>query len=426
MNEPSLGRREFLNRVSLGLAAGAAGVVGAWPRVSLASVRKAAPNDRIGWGLIGCGSLGVNHHLRHILTRPEFEVLAVCDVDRQHLGQAVELTGGQASGYADFRALLDRQDIDAVMVVTPDHWHGLAAIQACQAGKDVYCEKPLSLTVRQGRAMVEAARRYDRVFQTGSQQRSSHQFWWACDLVRNGRIGKLQRITASIGRGPTCEFEPNLSPPAHLDWNAWLGPAPEMPYTPKRCHYTFRWLYDTSGGKMTDWGAHHLDIAQWANGSSLSGPVEAEGEGEFPAAGIYDTAISFNVRYRYENGVELIATSEGENGVTLEGTEGQIFVSRSRISADPVEILETEPDSGEVRLYHSTQHHTDWVQSMRNRTRPICDVEIGHRSATVCHLGNIALRLGRKIHWDPQSETVVGDEEASRMLMRPLRSPFTL
>jgi len=423
MDRRSLGRREFLNRVSLGLAAGAAG---AWPKTARAAARRAAPNDRIGLGLIGCGSLGVDHHLQHVLTRPEFEVLAVCDVDREHLGRAVDVTGGKAKGYADFRELLDRQDIDAVMVVTPDHWHGLAAITACQAGKDVYCEKPLSLTVRQGRAMVEAARRYDRVFQTGSQQRSSHQFWWACDLARNGRLGELKRITAAIGEGPTCAFEPNTSPPAQLDWNAWLGPAPDVPYTPKRCHYTFRWFYDYSGGKMTDWGAHHLDIAQWANGSSLGGPVEAEGEGEFPAEGLFDTAVRFNVRYRYENGVELIATSEGENGVTLEGTQGTLFVSRSRIAAEPQEILETEPDSGGVRLAHSTQHHTNWVESMRSRTRPICDVEIGHRSATVCHLGNIALRLSRKIRWDPESETIAGDEEASRMLMRPMRSPYSL
>ena len=417
MRMRKLGRREFLGQTCLTAAAAAL------PGRALARV---GANDRIGFGLIGCGSLGMNHHLRQILNRPEFEVLAVCDVDQERVRQAVELTAGKATGYADYRALLDRKEIDAVMVVTPDHWHGLAAIASCEAGKDVYCEKPLSLTVEQGRAMVQAARRYDRVFQTGSQQRSSHRFRWACDLVRNGRIGRLESIHAAIGRGPTCDFEPNIDPPGTLDWDGWLGPAAAVPYTPKRCHYTFRWFYEYSGGKMTDWGAHHLDIAQWGNGSSLSGPVEAEGTAVFPKQGLYDTAVTFDVHYRYANGVTVHCSSEGENGVTFKGTEGTIFVSRSRISADPQEILEIAPDSGDIHLAESTDHHSNWVDCMRRRARPICDVEIGHRSATVCHLGNIALLLGRKIRWDPEQELIVGDEEASRMLRRPMRSPFSL
>ena len=383
-------------------------------------------NDKIGFGLIGCGSLGRHHHLRNILTRSAFDVRAVCDPDEQYLGQAIDMTGGRATGYRDFRHLLDRHDIDAVMVVTPDHWHSIATVRACEAGKDVYCEKPLSLTVSEGRAMVDAARRYGRVFQTGSQQRSSSQFHHACDLVRNGRIGRLKHVRACIGSGPTCDYEPPQAVPKHLDWDLWLGPAPFVEYTPKRCHYTFRWFYDYSGGKMTDWGAHHLDIAQWGIGADDSGPVSVEGTARHPAAGLYETAVQFDVHYTYGNGVTVHCTSEGENGVTFEGTDGSIFVSRGRISADPPEILDQPVNAGDVKLYESRDHRGDWVDCMRERRRPICDVEIGHRSATVCHLGNIALRLGRKLSWNPEGERFVGDDEANRLLSRPMRAPWSL
>lgn len=428
MTTRGIRRREFLARSS-GLAA--AGALG-WLPEARGMARRVSANDRIAVGFIGVGSLGGNHHLPDTLKRSEFEVRAVCDVDRNHVDRAldridkVEASRGRASGYRDYRELLDRKDLDAVFVVTPDHWHALAAIDSCRAGMDVYCEKPLSLTVEEGRAMVDAARRYGRVFQVGSQQRSSHQFWWACDLVRNGRIGKLQKIQASIGNGPTCAFEPNGAPPAHLDWNAWLGPAPWTEYTEKRCHYTFRWFYDYSGGKMTDWGAHHLDIAQWGLGTSHSGPLSVEGSGILPSAGLYETAVKFDVYYRYPEDVVLHCTSDGENGVTFTGSKGSIFVSRSRIAADPAEILETEPDTGPVRLERSTDHKRNWIDCMASRERPICDVEVGHRSATVCHLGNIAIRLGRRLSWNPREERFVGDEEANRLLGKPMRAPHSL
>lgn len=419
-----MAHRSFPRRALLRGAA-ASGALFAASRISQAAPRVAA-NDRIGFGLIGCGSLGLDHHLSNIVTRPDFDVRAVCDPDAEHLARGVTISGGRAAAYHDFRELLDRADIDAVMVVTPDHWHALAAIAACAAGKDVYCEKPLSLTIAEGRAMVDAARRHGRVFQTGSQQRSSYNFRWACDLVRNGRIGTLKQVTACVGGGPTCTWEPDCEPPAHLDWNLWLGPAPLVPYTPKRCHYTFRWFYDYSGGKLTDWGAHHLDIAQWGIGAEHSGPVEVEAIGELPAAGLYETAVRFDVHYRYANGVTLHCTSEGENGVTFAGSEGTIFVSRSRIAAEPREILDQPADIGAVKLYRSDDHRGDWIACMRDRRRPICDVEIGHRSATVCHLGNIALRLRRKLAWDPAAERFVGDDEANRLLSKPMRAPWSL
>ncbi|MEW6744243.1 MAG: Gfo/Idh/MocA family oxidoreductase [Planctomycetota bacterium] len=420
-------RRDFLGSVGRGAALGAFGF-GAFSLETLSArgAPRVAANDRISFGLIGCGDLGCNHHLSRIVERPEFDVVAVCDVDETHVDQAVAITGGAARKYRDFRALLDRNDIDAVMIVTPDHWHALAAIHACQAGKDVYCEKPLSLTVAEGRAMVNAVRRYGRIFQTGSQQRSDFNFWWACDLVQNGCLGKIGTVTASIGEGPTCPWEPDQDPPPHLDWDFWLGPAPYRPYTPQRCHYNFRWFYDTSGGKMTDWGAHHLDIAQWGLGYELSGPAEVEGTAVHPSSGLYETAITFDVTYTYPDGTLLRCTSAGENGVTFEGSEGRLFVSRSRIEADPPEILDTPPGCGAVRLYESRDHLTNWVDCLFDRRLPICDVEIGHRSATVCHLGNIAIQLGRKLRWDPVTERFVGDEQANRFLGRPMRQPWSL
>ena len=418
----SLDRREFLGRT--GKIAGAALLSTGFLPEARARVRSA--NDRIGFGLIGCGSLGRNHHLSNILRRDDFEVLAVCDVDADHAAQAKEQAGGKVDAYGDYRRVLDRPDIDAVMIVTPDHWHARPAVDACRAGKDVYCEKPLSLTIADGRAMADAARRYDRVFQTGSQQRSSSLFHHACDLVRNGGIGTLKHIKACIGGGPSNDWEPPRRPPAHLDWEQWLGPAPLVDYAPSRCHYTFRWFYAYSGGKMTDWGAHHLDIAQWANGTSHTGPVSVEGTAKFPEHGMFDTPMTFDVHYRYANGVTLHCTSDGENGVTLTGTDGEIFVSRGRIAANPAEILDTPIDAGSVQLTNSRNHWSNWVDNIRSRGRPICDVEIGHRSATVCHLGNIAIQLGRKLEWDPDHEQFVGDEEANRMITRPKRLAYAL
>ncbi len=423
MPERHLTRRGFLRSAAGKAALGALG--SAWlAEQARALPRRCAPGEQIGVGLIGTGDLGRNHHLRILLARPEFRVVALCDVDAGHLDQAMAQAEGQAVGYRDYRALLERSDVDAVMIVTPDHWHAPISIAACEAGKDVYCEKPLTLTVAEGRRMVTADRRYGRVFQTGSQQRSDLRFRWACELVRNGRIGALQRVQTVLGSGPVVDWELGRDPPPELDWDFWLGPAPRAEYSPGRCHYTFRWFYDYSGGKLTDWGAHHNDLAQWAIGSELSGPARVEGTGTFPSTGLSDTPVEFDVRYAYANGVTLDCTSAGRNGVTFFGSEGWIFVTRGAIEANPPEILATAPGAGPELLYESGDHHRNWSECIRSRERPICDVEIGHRSATVCHLGNLAIQLGRKLAWDPEQERFRGDEEADRLLDKPARGSW--
>jgi predicted dehydrogenase len=425
-----LGRREFLKQsvFSLGASVLPPMII---PADTLRLEDHPAPSDRVVVGVIGTGDLGRRHHLANMLLKNErVEVAAVCDVDRNHrdeAGQTVRTATGKRIGiYHDFRRLLEQKDIQAVLIATPDHWHALTAIAAMEAGKDVYCEKPLSLTIDEGKAMVAAARRYGTVFQTGSQQRSDERFRQACELVRNGKIGTLVKVTTHIGGIGPGEWEAPRTPPAELDWNFWLGPAPYAEYSPNRCHYEFRWYLDYSGGKMTDWGAHHIDIAQWGIGAEGSGPVEVDGKGEFFEMGPHDVPGDFEIRYQYASGVELICYSRGENGVKFYGTKGWVFVNREKIEASDSEILRTEWGSHDIRLYKSDHHHNNWLDCIASRERCICDVEIGHRSITVCHIGNISMLLRRPLKWDPVKEEFVGDEAANRMMSRPMRSPWHL
>ncbi|MHC4445565.1 MAG: Gfo/Idh/MocA family protein [Planctomycetota bacterium] len=427
----TMGRRQFLKGSAGGLAAAVAA-----PTIVPATVfgrpDRPAPSDRIVLGVIGTGGLGQSgHHLAGPLTAfKPFEVAALCDVDRHRLAGAARIvkrrTNRRVAGYKDFRHLLERRDIDAVVVVTPDHWHALISIAAMEAGKDVYCEKPLTLTIEEGKAMVKAARRYGTVFQTGSQQRSDGRFRKACELVRNGKIGKIHTVSARIGGSGDGPWQPVQTPPPELDWNFWLGPAPYEDYTPDRCHGNFRWYRDYSGGKMTDWGAHHNDIAQWGLGMDGSGPVKVAGQGVFPKNGPHDVPNKFKITYTYANGVKLICQSDGENGVKFEGEDGWIFVSRSRIAASDPDILNIKLGAKDVRLYNSPQHHRNWLDCIKSRKPCVCDVQIGHRSVSVCHLGNIAIRLGREVAWDPDKEVFVNDAEANLMLSRPMRAPWHL
>ena len=389
------------------------------------------PSERVRVGVIGVGGQGTSN-LKALQKQKGAEVVAICDVDQEHLAKARTLGRPDArpfAAFADYRGLLDDKSIDAVLIATPDHWHALPMIAACAAGKDVYCEKPLSLTVAEGKAMVEAARKHDRVVQTGSQQRSDARFRLACELVRSGRLGAIKTVRVSL---PAVNFKgpavPDSAPPHALDYQAWLGPAPDRPYNEKRVHYLFRFFWDYSGGQMTNFGAHHLDIAQWALGRDDSGPVKVESTARFQKDGWYEVPERSEITYTYDDGIKVICEQGGPPGpnILFEGTKGTIAVSRGKISSDPLEILTTLLEPGDVHLTASQDHHANWLECIKTRARPICDVAIGHRSATVCHLGNIAIRTGKTLAWDPKVEAIIGDAEAAAMLSRPYRAPWTL
>jgi predicted dehydrogenase len=389
------------------------------------------PNNRITMGFIGVGTQG-RGLLDGFLGSKETQVVAISDVDttrREHSKKTVEdrytkQNRADYKGcdqYKDFREVIARKDIDAVCIATPDHWHAYVAIAAADSKKDIYCEKPLSLTIHEARAMVKAARRNDRVFQTGSMQRSSSEFHKACELVRNGRIGKVQRVLVDVG-GPSvwCDLAEEEMEPG-LNWDMWLGQAPERPYnsvlSPRGVHKHFpnwRNYREYSGGMMTDWGAHHFDIAQWGLGMDDSGPVDI-----IPPA---DPKATKGLKYIYANGVEVIHGDGG--GVTFIGTEGQIFVNRGKFKADPDSLAQDPIPENGIHLYKSTNHLQDFLSCVRSRKRPICDVEIGCRSVTVCHLGNLAYWNHRRLKWDPANEVFIGDPEANYWLDRAKRDPW--
>jgi predicted dehydrogenase len=405
------------------------------PRSALGSQDKAAPSERLTLGFIGMGTMN-RGHLGHFLGQKDVQVVAVCDVDttrRESAKQTVEeryskdSKDGQYKGcaaYNDFRELLARKDIDAVVIATPDHWHAIPVIEACKAGKDIYCEKPLSLTIHEARVMIEAVRKNQRVFQTGSQQRSSKEFRLACELVRSGRIGKVKTVNVNVG-GPSkpCDLpEEKLEP--GLDWDRWLGPAPRRPYnsvlSPRGVHKHFpawRNYREYSGGMMTDWGAHHFDIAQWGLGMDDSGPVEI-----IPPD---DPKAERGLRYLYANGVEVVHGPGG--GVQFIGTEGEITVNRGKLESKPEKIIKEPLGEKDVHLYQSPGHQRDWLDCVRSRKRPICDVEIGARSVTVCHLGNIAYWTRKRLKWDPKEWQFIGaDAEVVKWLDRERRDPWQL
>jgi predicted dehydrogenase len=432
-----LARRSFLKG-----SAASAGAALAQPQ------SRRAPSDRVLVGLIGVGVRGRDHHLRFLSANPRAEVAAVCDPDRSRADFAAQIAARAYKKkplvFGDFRRLLERKELDAVVIATPDHWHSIIAIQAMEAGKDVYCEKPLTLFIAEGRRMVRVARQYGTVFQVGSQQRSDWRFRQAVALVRANRIGRLQRITTHLGNPGTTSgafinpgvWEPAETPPEGLDFNMWLGPAPYHDYSPNRCHFEFRYNLDHSGGRITDWGAHHNDIAQWALGMDESGPVRIEGKGGFNKAGPYDYANYLEVHYRYGNGVELVCENEGGNGVRFEGSDGWIFVTRMRLEASRAEILKEPPAGTDTGVYDdknkneeipgTDEHHNNWLDAIRSRARCAADIETGHRSATVCHLGNIAMRLGRPLEWDPAREEFASDAAANIMKDKPFRAPWRL
>ncbi len=419
---PHASRRDFLKQAGLG-----AGALFALPAFSYNRLAAATPpSEQVRIGSIGVGNQGRPNLRIHLK-----DAVAVCEVDKNRLAEAKatveKANGGTCAAYGDYRKLLDDKNVDAVIVTVPDHWHALITIHACEAGKDVYCEKPLSLTIGDGRAMVHAARRNKRIVQTGSQQRSGANFRKACELVRNGYLGKIHTVRVGIPgvnfRGPAV---PDADPPPELDYDFWLGPAPKRPYNVNRVHYNFRFFWDYSGGQMTNFGAHDLDIAQWALGMDESGPVSAEGKARYHKQHWFEVPEWCEVVYHYASGVKLICGQGEKGGTTFEGEKGSLHVNRRGLTTTPADLAKQELKDTDVHLYVSKNHHANWLECIKTRKAPICDVETGHRSATVCHLGNIAIRIGRKITWDPNKEEIVGDTEAAGMITRPYRTPWRL
>jgi len=431
MRKKNINRRQFLKKVG-SAAVGATGFAYIVQGSALGKDGHVAASNRIVMGCIGMGGRGTGN-MKGFTGTGEVQVVAVCDVDADRLKRAQELLASKynnknCAAYHDFREMLARDDIDAVSIATPDHWHALPAVAAAKAGKDIYCEKPLVHIVAEGQALVDAVRRYNRILQTGSQERSGRARY-ACELVRNGRIGKLHTIRTFL---PTdnrrCGPQPPMPVPEGFDYDTWLGPAPWAPYTEKRCHSSFRWNLDYSDGELTDRGAHVNDIALWGAGPFLKGPIEIEGQGQFPTEGLWNTATAYRIRYRCANGIEWILTSDGPRGIKFEGTKGWIFVHihGAKLEAEPKSVITSVIGPDEIHLHESPGHHLDFLQAIRTRQDPVAPVEAGHKTATFCHIGNIALLLGRKAVWDPEAEQFINDSEANRMLSRPMRSPWHL
>jgi len=434
-------RRQFLK----GSAIAATGIL--TPTIVPASVFGAdAPSERITIGFVGVGRMG-SGDMRELLGFKQAQIVAVCDVDSNRTANAqktVEAHYAKSSAgnsykgcsiYGDYRDLVARDDIDAVCVVTPDHWHALPSIAAAKAGKDIFLQKPLTLTIQEGRVLSDTVRRYKRIFQVGSQQRSDSRFRQACELVRNGRIGKLHTVKVAFDIDPGTTPQPPMPVPDNLNYDMWLGPTPWAAYTENRVHPQKGygrpgWLRiaDYGAGMITGWGAHHNDIAQWGMGTEYTGPVEIQGHTEYPKDGLWDVHGDFSIEYTYANGVKVLCTDNKKNkqGVLFEGSEGWVYVKRGFIDANPKSLLTSTIGPDEIHLYNSNNHKANWLECIKSRTETIAPAEIGHRSCTVCLLGDIAMRLGRKLKWNPETEQFVNDDAANRMLWRPMRSPWRL
>ncbi len=449
----SSSRRAFLRDAVQATAAGFAFPT-IIPGSALGLSGKTAPSNQVTVGVIGTGNQGFND-IKSFLKDERVRIIAVCDVNRESAGYWEGKVGGREpakrlveesyakdrpSGvyrgcdtHVDYRELLGRADIDAVEVCTPDHWHAIMVVDACKAKKDIYCQKPLSFTVAEGRAMSYAVNKSKVVFQTGSQQRSDKNFLRACELVRNGRIGELLTVRVGLpsGRPDYAKTEAHKKPeaiPKGFEYDRWLGPAPEVPYAPARCHVNFRWIYDYAGGQVTDWGGHHPDCAQWGMGTEMTGPIEIRNaKAVFPPDPLWNTATEYSFEAIYENGVTMIVSNTEKMGVTFQGTAGNIYVNRGALEANPKDLLDSKIGPNGIHLYASTNHFRNFIDCVISREPTAAPVEVAHRSITICHLGNIAMRLGRaKLRWDPRTEQIIGDDEAAKMLSRQNRAPSSL
>jgi predicted dehydrogenase len=424
-------RRTFL-KSAVGIGAGVA-LFDIIPASALGKAGRPAPGSRIVMGCIGMGGQGMGN-MGAFLGQPDTQVVAVCDVDRNHLRgakQAVDNHYGNSDciAYEDFRELLARKDLDALSLATPDHWHVIPAVTALNAGLDVYGEKPISHCLMEGRAMADAQKKNARIWQTGSWQRSQGHFRFACELVRNGRIGKVVKIEVGLptggGIGPV-EFK---DPPAALDYDFWIGPSRWQPYCDQRTHWNWRWQLDYGGGQLMDWIGHHADIANWGMGWDSTGPIEVEGAGNYPDTGIWDAATTYYFVAKYRGGVEMHVANGGNKGINggtkWFGEDGRwVWVDRGGIDADPKSLLREVIGPDEVQLFRSPGHQREFLDCVKSRHPTITPAETAHRAASIGHLGQIAMRLGRKLRWNPDTEQILGDPAAARMLSAPMRAPW--
>lgn len=429
-----LSRRNFFAASAAGAAA-----MSLTPHTSslAADAKPRSVNERLGVGVIGLRYQGsVIAHKAAMYG----DIVAVCDVDKHVRDQAKASFGSTPRDFEDYQDLIARKEVDLITIGAPDHWHTKMVIDACRAGKDVYCEKPLTLTIDEGKKIRDVVKETGRVVQVGSWQRSDHRFRQAVEMVRQGRIGTLKQVDVVLGKNVVGGPFEKRRVPNNLNWNLWQGQTPDVPYIQERSHYTFRWWYEYSGGQMTDWGAHHLDIAQWGIDSL---PVEIDGTATYPhTVDGYNVAIDYAVTYKYQNGVTMTVADHGRNGIMFTGDAGRIFVNRGSIEGKPVEDLASNPlgrndwkiydfdnldrPERQGKLDAIINHMGNFFDCIAQRRQPVSDIESQHRSVSTCHLGNISMRVGRKVQWDPDSETFVNDSEADQLLSREQRAGFEI
>lgn len=428
--------RRTLIRRSVAAATGFAGL----PFIFKSVARAASPSasNRISVACIGIGWQG-GGNMDSFLNENDAQVVAVCDVDANHLRDAkrkVDSSYGNqdCKAYGDFRDVLARPDIDAVCLSLPDHWHGLIGVAAAKAGKDIFGEKPLTHNLREGRLLCDAIKYYGRIWQTGSWQRSVSHFRQACELVRNGRIGKIHTVEVGLPSGHadfggTRGQETACPPPPELDYDFWLGPAPLAPYCPARVHKNWRWVLDYGGGQLMDWVGHHVDIAHWGLNLDHTGPVEIEGRGDYPTEGLWNTATRYRLNAVYENGIQMVIAgghNDIQDGTKWIGSDGWVHVNRQRMVASSDAITKEPLGAGDIHLFNSPGHTRNFLDCVKSRRQTLTPCETAHRSATVGHLGQIAMLLEQKIKFNPATEQILNDPVAEKMLGRTMRSPWLL
>lgn len=435
-NGKSISRRQFIKRAA-GTAAGVMGFPYIVPSSVFGKSGFIPPSEKITIGCIGVGGMGTGN-MQSFLDEPDARIVAVCDVDKSHLLNAKNIVDKRYKNrdcavYHDFHELIARDDIDAVSIATPDHWHSITAITAATAGKDIYGEKPISHTLLEGRAMCDAVKRYNRIWQTGSWQRSQENFRFACELTLNGRIGKIGRVEVGLPSGYSYGgakgMEDIIDPPEEFDYDFWLGPAPYEPYIPAKIHWNWRWNLEYGGGQLMDWVGHHVDIAHWGLGLDYDGPIEVEGNGEFPKTGLWNSAYKYRVETEYANGIKMTIAGGHEDiqhGTKWIGEYGWVWVDRGHLKANPKSLFRERFGPDEIHLLHSKGHHRNFLDCIKTRQTTLAPSEVAHRSASPGHLGLISMLIGRKIRFNPETEEIINDPTAAGMLGYSMRNPWHL